>query len=136
MAEAETRAPAASRQRAVVRVRWAGVDADMRAPPRRGSGAPGTNRTCDPWLRRPILYPLSYGRAELLKNTAFPDGRPVLAARDGNPVFPFSEAFMAHRPGGRGRHDGLLPRFPVLERALTPSDGPLWPGADPDQHGQ
>ena len=25
-------------------------------------GAPGRNRTCDPWLRRPILYPLSYGR--------------------------------------------------------------------------
>ena len=46
-----------------------------------GNGASGTNRTCDPWLRRPILYPLSYGRAELLKNTAFPDGRPVLAAR-------------------------------------------------------
>ena len=48
MAEAETKAPAASRQRAVVRVRWAGVDADMKAPPGRGSGAPGTNRTCDP----------------------------------------------------------------------------------------
>ena len=25
-------------------------------------GAPGANRTRDPWLRRPILYPLSYGR--------------------------------------------------------------------------
>ncbi len=25
-------------------------------------GAPGRNRTCDPWRRRPILYPLSYGR--------------------------------------------------------------------------
>ena len=25
-------------------------------------GAPGRNRTYDPWLRRPILYPLSYGR--------------------------------------------------------------------------
>jgi hypothetical protein len=29
-------------------------------------GAPGRNRTCDPWLRRPILYPLSYGRQENL----------------------------------------------------------------------
>ena len=41
------------------------------------NGAPGTNRTCDPWLRRPILYPLSYGRVELDKNTGFPRGRPV-----------------------------------------------------------
>ena len=27
-------------------------------------GAPGANRTRDPWLRRPILYPLSYGRMQ------------------------------------------------------------------------
>jgi hypothetical protein len=26
--------------------------------------APGWDRTSDPWLRRPILYPLSYGREE------------------------------------------------------------------------
>ena len=26
------------------------------------SGAPGRTRTCDPRLRRPMLYPLSYGR--------------------------------------------------------------------------
>ena len=26
------------------------------------TGAPGWDRTSDPWLRRPILYPLSYGR--------------------------------------------------------------------------
>lgn len=25
-------------------------------------GAPGWDRTSDPWLRRPVLYPLSYGR--------------------------------------------------------------------------
>jgi hypothetical protein len=25
-------------------------------------GAPGRSRTCDPRLRRPVLYPLSYGR--------------------------------------------------------------------------
>src|ERR1051325_1757 len=24
-------------------------------------GTPGRNRTCDQWLRRPLLYPLSYG---------------------------------------------------------------------------
>src|SRR5262249_49383311 len=29
-----------------------------------GTGAPGGIRTHDPWLRRPILYPLSYGRDE------------------------------------------------------------------------
>ncbi len=28
----------------------------------RWDGAPGWNRTSDPWLRRPILYPLSYER--------------------------------------------------------------------------
>src|SRR3990172_7548975 len=27
-----------------------------------GNGAPGRNRTCDPQLRRLVLYPLSYGR--------------------------------------------------------------------------
>lgn len=27
-----------------------------------GDGAPGADRTRDPWLRRPVLYPLSYGR--------------------------------------------------------------------------
>ena len=27
-------------------------------------GAPGRSRTCDPRLRRPVLYPLSYGRVE------------------------------------------------------------------------
>ena len=26
------------------------------------NGAPGRIRTCDPWLRKPVLYPLSYGR--------------------------------------------------------------------------
>ena len=26
------------------------------------AGAAGWNRTSDPWLRRPILYPLSYSR--------------------------------------------------------------------------
>ena len=29
-----------------------------------GPGAPGTNRTCDPPLRRGMLYPLSYGGGE------------------------------------------------------------------------
>ncbi len=29
---------------------------------RRASGAPGGTRTHDPWLRRPVLYPLSYRR--------------------------------------------------------------------------
>ncbi len=24
--------------------------------------APGRTRTCNPWFRRPVLYPLSYGR--------------------------------------------------------------------------
>ena len=28
-------------------------------------GAAGGDRTHDPWLRRPILYPLSYSRASL-----------------------------------------------------------------------
>jgi hypothetical protein len=27
--------------------------------------APGTIRTCDPQLRKLVLYPLSYGRGEL-----------------------------------------------------------------------
>ncbi len=30
------------------------------------TGAAGGDRTHDPWLRRPILYPLSYSRTVLL----------------------------------------------------------------------
>src|SRR5688572_21116022 len=29
-------------------------------------GAPGRSRTCDPRLRRPVLYPLSYGRESMI----------------------------------------------------------------------
>ena len=32
-------------------------------------GAAGGDRTHDPWLRRPILYPLSYSRAEVAHST-------------------------------------------------------------------
>ena len=36
-----------------------------------GIGAAGGDRTHDPWLRRPILYPLSYSRnAELILSYA------------------------------------------------------------------
>jgi hypothetical protein len=36
------------------------------------SGAAGGDRTHDPWLRRPILYPLSYSRiAEMFNKTDF-----------------------------------------------------------------
>ena len=41
------------RHRAVARVRSSASE---------GDGAPGRSRTCDPRLRRPVLYPLSYGR--------------------------------------------------------------------------
>ena len=47
-----------------------------------GFGAPGWNRTSDPWLRRPILYPLSYER-EGAKNSAFPRARPLGALSNG-----------------------------------------------------
>jgi hypothetical protein len=41
-----------------------------------GSGAAGGDRTHDPWLRRPILYPLSYSRVEgSPQHTAFGDYR-------------------------------------------------------------
>ena len=45
-----------------------GVPASERAGESEGrslsvkNGAPGRSRTCDPRLRRPVLYPLSYGR--------------------------------------------------------------------------
>ena len=32
-----------------------------------GFGAPGRSRTCDPRLRRPMLYPLSYGRQDIAR---------------------------------------------------------------------
>jgi hypothetical protein len=37
-----------------------------------GNGAPGRNRTCDPRLRRPMLYPLSYGRVSSLYEVTGP----------------------------------------------------------------
>jgi hypothetical protein len=43
-----------------------------------GGGAAGWDRTSDPWLRRPILYPLSYSRTgscEKPKDTGFPPAR-------------------------------------------------------------
>ena len=45
------------------------------------AGAAGWNRTSDPWLRRPILYPLSYSRAVWVlrksgKDTGFRSGSP------------------------------------------------------------
>ena len=44
---------------------------------REGNGAAGWDRTSDPWLRRPILYPLSYSRAGgVTKDTVFPQVRP------------------------------------------------------------
>ena len=36
------------------------------------SGAPGWNRTNDKRIRRPLLYPLSYGGAERFNDTADP----------------------------------------------------------------
>lgn len=45
-------------------------------------GAAGGDRTHDPWLRRPILYPLSYSRVggtvKRLKDTGFPVARPCV----------------------------------------------------------
>ena len=35
-------------------------------PRPRMTSAPGRIRTCDTWLRRPLLYPLSYGRGPLI----------------------------------------------------------------------
>jgi hypothetical protein len=52
-----------------------------------GSGAAGWDRTSDPWLRRPILYPLSYsrtGRRIGVKDNGFRLPRPCQA-----PVFSF-----------------------------------------------
>jgi hypothetical protein len=46
-------------------------------------GASGTNRTCDPPLRRGMLYPLSYGGAGLLKAPVY---RSEWASVDGRMV--------------------------------------------------
>ena len=35
-------------------------------------GAPGRSRTCDPRLRRPMLYPLSYGRVVFIVRRPVP----------------------------------------------------------------
>jgi hypothetical protein len=48
-----------------------------------GMGAPGRNRTCNRRIRRPLLYPLSYGRP----------GRPVGGRPAGDP----QQSLGAHR---------------------------------------
>ena len=48
---------AVSHKRVARRLRTAAAQANSE-----NNGAPGRGRTCDPRLRRPMLYPLSYGR--------------------------------------------------------------------------
>ena len=67
-------------------------------------GAAGGDRTHDPWLRRPILYPLSYSRSRCLLGAArnyhtgacHPPGRvpirsrhPIIVRSRSSPVWPF-----------------------------------------------
>ena len=59
---------------------------------KRGVSAPGRNRTCDPRLRRPMLYPLSYGRVAL-------NVRPPSAVTSGVAMSPNA---VATRITGRG----------------------------------
>ena len=44
-------------------------------------GAAGGDRTHDPWLRRPILYPLSYSRNAADKTPVTPSCQPAIIAR-------------------------------------------------------
>jgi hypothetical protein len=73
-----------------------------------GTGAAGGDRTHDPWLRRPILYPLSYSRFECLcKATAqvsfaaamlvVPGVRLRFSQQNPSCSLRFPEAFMAKR---------------------------------------
>ena len=41
-------------------IRQRGLKSGIKAEKRQKNGAPGRNRTCDPLLRRQLLYPLSY----------------------------------------------------------------------------
>ena len=79
----------------------------------RGNGTPGWNRTSDRRLRRPLLYPLSYGGAQpqLSKRRVFQEsdcgsrveqlgGRPLARASLGPHGSP------CRRPGEAGRHAG------------------------------
>src|SRR5690606_14132564 len=48
-----------------------------RCSPGKSDGAPGTNRTCDPLLRREMLYPLSYGGVAPIVATCSAPARPA-----------------------------------------------------------
>jgi hypothetical protein len=58
-------------------------------------GAAGGDRTHDPWLRRPILYPLSYSRTGEIgsdaKDTVFSPSRPWKLS--------LAQRFAFHSPG-------------------------------------
>ena len=66
----------------------------------RGPGAPGRNRTCDSWFRKPLLYPLSYGGGEVQATyPAIPNPRqgsptsPTSMAPAGSPAYLDTEVF-------------------------------------------
>ena len=75
-------------------------------PARSGAGAPGRTRTCNPQLRRLMLYPLSYGRA-FSGTTRYTSSK--------------GERFQIVGRGGRIRTaDPLLPKQLRYQAALHP----------------
>jgi hypothetical protein len=84
-----------------------GHGADVAGGRRRGTnggetenGAAGWDRTSDPWLRRPILYPLSYSRVggSEAKDTAFPGRRPWKPAGTRGNCVSINDIWVYNRP--------------------------------------
>ena len=82
----------------------------------RASGAPGRNRTCDHWIRSPLLYPLSYGGTQ-------PE-QPDIAGRTHGRIF---RRTSRHGMGCRRTPGGvphLCPSVGVAQSVRAPGCGP------------
>src|SRR5438034_8465469 len=88
--------------------------------------APGRIRTCDTWLRRPLLYPLSYGRAALARRApkqSYSRGTPAdLTRRDRDTFHRGGDAMVRDEIGdliARG-YDRVADEYAALESEAEP----------------
>src|SRR5690606_18795968 len=86
----------------------------------RADGAPGWDRTSGPWLRRPILYPLSYGRTTCPHSNSASQPSPFI-------IFPLWQDFLLNN------HTTCVPEDPMSEAPNSHDSGHEGPIQTPKQ---
>jgi cytochrome c5 len=92
-------------------------------------GAPGRSRTYDPWLRRPILYPLSYGRVERITVNRY-EKRYAVRGRKDTASIVLCRCFVALRPSvtklGKGTgYNQKLPSTTLMAGMSSDHESPI-----------